>query len=60
MSERIVSKVLCIRFSQEEYRELQEFARQQGMKKGDLSPYLRRLILDHIRRKKHPILRWFI
>jgi len=59
MSKRIISKVLCIRFSQQEYQELLEFARASGMKKGDLSPYLRKVVLDHIRKKKHPILRWF-
>jgi len=56
---KIISKVLCIRFSQEEYNELLEFARSSGMKKGDLTPYLRKVILDHVRRKRHPILRWF-
>ena len=56
---KIVSKVLCIRFSQQEYQELLEFARQQGLKKGDLSPYLRKIIIEHVRRKRHPILRWF-
>jgi hypothetical protein len=60
MSDKIISKVLCIRFSQEEYNELMEFARSQGFKKGDLSPYLRKIILEHVKRKRHPILRWFI
>ena len=58
MSERIVSKVLCIRFSQEEYQELLSFAKASGMKKGDLTPYLRKVILEHVR-KRHPVLRWF-
>jgi hypothetical protein len=59
VSEKIISKVVCIRFSEEEYNELLEFARQQGLKKGDLSPYLRKIIIEHVRKKKHPILRWF-
>jgi hypothetical protein len=59
VSEKIVSKVVCLRLSQQEYQELLAFAREQGFKKGDLSPYLRRLILDHIRKRRHPILRWF-
>jgi hypothetical protein len=55
---KIISKVLCIRFSEEEYNELLEFARSQGFKKGDLTPYLRKIIIEHVR-KKHPTLRWF-
>ncbi len=54
---KIVSKVLCIRFSQEEYQEILNFAKASGMKKGDLSPYLRKIIIEHVR-KKHPTLRW--
>jgi hypothetical protein len=60
VSNRIVSKVICLRLSQEEYRELLEFAKASGMKKGDLSPYLRKVIIEHIRKKRHPVLRWFI
>jgi hypothetical protein len=60
VSEKIISKVICIRLSQEEYQELLSFARASGMKKGDLSPYLRKIIMEHVRKKKHPILRWFI
>lgn len=60
MSEKIVSKVVCLRLSQQEYQELLAFAREQGFKKGDLSPYLRKVIIEHIRKKRHPVLRWFI
>jgi hypothetical protein len=60
VSEKIVSKVVCLRLSQQEYQELLAFAREQGFKKGDLSPYLRKVIIEHIRKKRHPVLRWFI